>query len=224
MPTWTRGALKMSRYGWTLLLLLTTVACGGGYGDDRADYGADEAVLADYEADAATLAEVEDAADVEVDLDELDEFAREYLADVQEVSIEAGVEYCGWFGYDSDGELAATEAVPGDADSCDMGEEPDDWIVIASYHTHGSYSPDADSEVPSIDDLEGDIDGQTYGYISTPGGRLWFNDWEAELATEIDPGPIQPDPNFQPCPAFAPDTEYTLPDLEERAENDTGEC
>ena len=224
MSTWRRNAIRVGRCGLALTLMFTALACSSGPEGDLADYGTDEATLADYTADAATLAEVEDAADIEVDLNELDEFAREYLADVQEISIEAGVEYCGWFGYDGDGDLAATEALPGDADSCDMGEEPDDWIVIASYHTHGSYSPDADSEVPSIDDLAGDIDGQTYGYISTPGGRLWFNDWEAELATEIDPGPIQPDPDFQPCPAFAPDTEYTLPDLEAREESDTGEC
>ena len=204
MPAWTGDALKISRYGLALMLLLTTVACGGGYGDDLAGYGEDEAEISDYEADEAALADGEDTADVEVNLDELDEFAREYLADVQEVSIEAGVEYCGWFGYDGDGDLAATEAVPGDADSCEMGEEPDDWIVIASYHTHGSYSPDADSEVPSIDDLEGDIDGQTTatfppradGCGSTTGRRNW-----PQRLTLVPSSPI---PTFNPAPPLRP--------------------
>ncbi|MGD1907185.1 MAG: DUF4329 domain-containing protein [Leptolyngbyaceae cyanobacterium] len=160
----------------------------------------------------------------EVDLDELDDFARDHLVEVQEISIEAGVEYCGLYGYDADGELAATTAVRGEPDSCNPWNEPDEFVVIASYHTHGSYSPDADSEVPSTDDLEGDIEEGIYGYISTPGGRLWFNDWETESATVIDPGAIQPDPDFQDCPAFPAGTDYTLPELEAREDEDPGEC
>jgi hypothetical protein len=199
--------LMVRRCSLALLLIAATACQTGVLPDDD-----DRAVSDDHAPDTA------------IDLDELDDFARDHLVDVQDLSIEAGVEYCGLYGYDPSGELVATPAIPGDPDSCDPGEDPAGFVAIASYHTHGSYSPDSDSEVPSVDDLAGDIDEQLYGYISTPGGRLWFNDWESEVATVIDPGAIEPDPDFQDCPAFPADTEYTLPELEARAEADPGEC
>jgi hypothetical protein len=191
---------------WGAVLAIAACGQGDSFSDQDPDF-ADEGLVTEN-----------------VDLDELDDFARAHLAEVQTISIEAGVEYCGLYGYDANGELTATAANPGNQDSCDMGDDPDGFVVIASYHTHGSYSPDADSEVPSLDDLEGDIEAQIYGYISTPGGRLWFNDWETEAATVIDPGPIEPDPDFQDCPAFPPGTDYTVPELEARDAEDPGEC
>lgn len=190
------------------LLLMAATACQSG-------------VLLDED---QAVSDEQASATVEINLDELDDFARDHLVDVQDLSIQDGIEYCGLYGYDPSGELVATPAIPGDPDSCDPGEDPAEFVAIASYHTHGSYSPDADSEVPSVEDLAGDIDDQLYGYISTPGGRLWFNDWESEVATVIDSGAIEPDPDFQDCPAFPADTEYTLPELEARAETDPGEC
>ena len=41
--------------------------------------------------------------------------------------------------------------------------------VMASFHTHACYDPDADSEVPSVEDLAGDIDESVNGYVATLG-------------------------------------------------------
>lgn len=41
----------------------------------------------------------------------------------------------------------------------------------------------ADIEVPSLEDMIGDIEEGIDGYIETPGGRLWFNDARARRVT-----------------------------------------
>lgn len=43
--------------------------------------------------------------------------------------------------------------------------------VVASYHTHGAFSLDNDNELPSGDDMVAD---GVYGWVATPGGRLWY--------------------------------------------------
>ena len=157
--------------------------------------------------------------------DELDRFAVAHLDAIQPLSIRDKIEYCGLFGYDRYGRLAATQAVPGDADSCDPGIEPDGFEVIASYHTHGAYARDADTEVPSIDDLIGDFEEGIDGYIATPGGRVWLNLYEERVSFQLcGRGCITADPDFRTCPAFLPAEEYTIETLELREEQDTGEC
>ena len=157
--------------------------------------------------------------------DELDLFAVAHLDKVQPLSIRDKVEYCGLFGYDAAGRLAATRAVRGEPDSCDPGLEPLGFEVLASYHTHGAYSRDADSEVPSVDDLLGDFEEGIEGYIATPSGRVWLNLVEEELSIQLcGKGCVYADPEFRPCPAFLPAEEYTIETLELREENDTGEC
>ena len=49
--------------------------------------------------------------------DELDLFAAAFLDRLQAKSIAEGVEYCGLFGFDASGALAATEARRGEVDS-----------------------------------------------------------------------------------------------------------
>lgn len=36
----------------------------------------------------------------------------------------------------------------------------------------------ADTEVPSVNDLQADLQEEIYGYIATPSGRIWLNDSE----------------------------------------------
>ena len=78
------------------------------------------------------------------------------------------------------GVLGATRAIAGGEAWCELPEPGPN--VIASYHTHGSYSPVYDNEVPSSDDLRSDFDYRTDGYISTPGGRIWHVDHETRRA------------------------------------------
>ena len=107
---------------------------------------------------ALTLPNPSIAQDRDMLADELDRFAAAHFDRIQPRSITDGVEYCGLLGVDADGNLAATPARRGDADSCRPDEEPDGFEVLASYHTHGAYDRDADTEVPSLDDLVSDID------------------------------------------------------------------
>ncbi len=155
----------------------------------------------------------------------IDHFAITYLTKVQLKSLRDGVEYCGLFGYREDGTLAATPEIRGEIDHCEPALEPPGFRVIASYHTHGSFSWDADTEVPSLEDLLTDIEEEIDGYIATPGGRIWFNDHrkqEAYLLCGRDC--IIADPDFRECNAFLPKAHYTVESLTARFENDTGDC
>lgn len=156
--------------------------------------------------------------------DVLDQFAIEVLDEVQPASIRDGIEYCGVIGLDSDGDLISTPPTPGRRDSCES-DAPEGMDVVASYHTHGSYDPEADTEVPSLDDLRGDFEERIDGFIATPGGRVWVTSYEDRRAYLIcDAGCVTADPAFRECPALPPGDEHTLDSLREREARDTGEC
>ena len=118
-------------------------------------------------------------------LDEQHELAIETLDALQPISIENNLEYCGDIGLDLEDNLVATPAVAGDAVSCLAADPPEDLYVTASYHTHAAFDPEHESEVPSVDDMLGDIEEQIDGYVGTPGGRVWFIDGEAETAEAL---------------------------------------
>lgn len=119
--------------------------------------------------------------------DELDEFALSQLEKIQLRSIRDNVEYCGFIGYDSSGELTATRAKRGQMDSCEPDDPPPGFDALASYHSPGAYTPDADTEVPSVDDLLADFDEDIGGYVSTPAGRVCFNDVEIRNTAKMEP-------------------------------------
>ncbi len=157
--------------------------------------------------------------------DPVDRVAAEILNKAQSLSFRDKVEYCGLIGYGKDGTLEATQPRRGQRDGC----QPDDDLslaeVIASYHTHGSYSRDADAETPSVGDLEADFSEQIDGYVATPGGRLWVNLHEEKVSIQLcGVGCLKQDPQFRACPAFAPQESYTIRDLAEREELDDGSC
>jgi len=165
--------------------------------------------------------------------DELDTFAADHLDKVQVRSFKHGVEYCGLFGIDRTGRLVATDARRGLADSCEPPYAPASWSeVLASYHTHGVYEAPSqseddapDTEVPSLNDLEADIDEGIDGYVATPGGRLWFNDIEEEIAYQLcGLGCLTADPKFRECAGDRPREDYTLDDLAEREDTLPAEC
>lgn len=157
--------------------------------------------------------------------DELDIFAAALFDEIQVKSITENVEYCGYLGFDADGELAATDEKRGEMDSCLPDDPPPGFEVLASYHTHGAYTIDADTEVPSLDDLQGDIEEDIDGYIATPGGRIWLNLAEEQISILLcGPGCVTYDQSFRACPAYPPGEEYTLAGLVARAENDPGDC
>lgn len=156
---------------------------------------------------------------------ELDAFAAAHLDGIQPRSFAENVEFCGYYGLDRDQQIASTPPTRGDADGCLPEEAPYDWEVLASWHTHGAYTQDADIEVPSLDDLLGDIAEGIDGYIATPGGRIWLNLYEERTAVLMcGPGCIAADPRYRDCAAFMPGEEYTVQTLQDRFDNDPGYC
>lgn len=114
-------------------------------------------------------------------------FAHSVLNALQARSIAEGREYCGYLARNRAGELVATPAVRGDEASCEPDYPDDGLVVFADYHTHGAYHPDYENELPSLTDVEGNMELEIDGYISTPGGRLWFVDGSRGVSSQICP-------------------------------------
>lgn len=141
-------------------------------------------------------------------------FARDFLDELQLRSIIEDREYCGYFFRDAAGGVRATRPERGKHDTCQMGSPPRRVDVIASYHTHAAFSPVHMNEVPSLQDLQGDIDSRLNGYVATPGGRLWFSDYRAREVRQIcGLGCLVQDPDFRPGRFFKERRRYSLDDL-----------
>jgi hypothetical protein len=139
--------------------------------------------------------------------------ARAVLTQINPISIQANREYCGYLGYDARGRLVASPAARGRRDSCEA--DPGDLDIVASYHTHGAFHPDAESETPSFDDLFNDMDEGVDGYIATPGGRFWYNDSRRGVARMICGLNCLPaDPRFRAGTWGRINKTYTLDALE----------
>lgn len=144
-------------------------------------------------------------------------FAKAVLSQLQSKSIREDREYCGYIARRDDGTLIATTARRGQLDHCTPRLPREDVELVASFHTHGAYDYDADSELPSPEDLEADIFEQVDGWVSTPGGRLWFNDHETATTRQIcGIGCLPSDPAFERGVAGRIENRYTLRGLYDR--------
>lgn len=144
--------------------------------------------------------------------------AREVLMQLQPRSFAENREYCGYVGVLPDGTVSVTEVTRGRRDSCLSRADESRFVeIVASFHTHAGFDPEADSEVPSIEDIEGDMFEGVDGYVATPGGRLWYIDGQRGVATLIcGLGCMGQDPNFVPGIAGPIANRYTLDDLDAR--------
>ncbi len=115
----------------------------------------------------------------------VDNFARNFLNDLQVPSIAHRREYCGYFFIGSDGRLQGSTPRRGTFASCDMPEPRAGQGIVASYHTHGAYGRQYDNEVPSVIDLTSDFDYGIDGYVSTPGGRVWLVDFQTRTTQQL---------------------------------------
>lgn len=148
--------------------------------------------------------------------------AKQALNAVQSLSINNNREYCGFIGLNADKRYIISKPKRGRKGSCRPQDPSEDMVtILASYHSHGAYSPDYDSEVPSTDDLIGDIEEGQDGYVSTPGGRMWYIDVETQTAHLLcDLNCLLADPDFELDPETTPKPTYSLDKLSLR---ETGE-
>ena len=147
---------------------------------------------------------------------EEEEFVRRVLGLLQVKSALENREYCGYIGVGPEGDLVATEAVSGNAVWCDA-PWPEGLEVIASYHTHGAFDPNAWSEIPSGRDMETDQEEGIDGYLGTPGGRLWYIDSSEMAARQLcGIGCLPQAPGFYPIPEDNILERYTYDELVEK--------
>lgn len=174
---------------------------------------------------AATRKDPEDFV-VTVSQSEVQAFARKELAGMQARSFTEKVELCAIIFEDSEGALQSSEVRAGNEATCDLQyfDEPG-MAPLASMHTHGAFDADYDSEVPSLIDLDGDVESQMDGYVATPGGRLWRVDWQQSRAVQVcGEGCLGRDPAYRPCPGDAVAASYTRPELAARDRRPVPEC
>ena len=149
---------------------------------------------------------------------EIQRYARDTLAGLQQPSITRNQEYCGVIYEDEAGKLHTSEIYEGKRAECEF-----DWglplgnHVVASFHTHGGYDFDYDSEVPSVEDLASDVGARIDGFIATPGGRIWYNDWQEETSTQLcGEGCLAQDRRQAAAPKEDLAPTYTIADLQAR--------
>lgn len=126
-------------------------------------------------------------------------FVSGLLASLNRISFAQNTEICGYIGRDPQGNLFTTENAPGLEAECILPTPPANMTLLASYHTHGTYSPEYDSEFPTTTDMASDRAADIDGYISTPGGRLWHVDSDTMVVRELcGIGCLPMDPNYRP--------------------------
>lgn len=121
------------------------------------------------------------------------------LTDLQFASFAANAEHCGYIGRDAAGRIVSTDINRGTEASCNLPQIPPGMAVIASFHTHSTYSPEYASEWPTATDMMSDAAFGIGGYISTPGGRLWYVDSQSMTVRQLcGRGCLPQDPDYRP--------------------------
>ena len=122
------------------------------------------------------------------------------LRDLQVISFRENREYCGYIGLTAQNQLMRTEFSRGVEAGCALPQIPEGMRVLASFHTHSTYSPLYASEFPTSQDLASDAFLGVDGYIATPGGRLWYHDSDTLTVRQLcGPGCLPQDPNYDPA-------------------------
>lgn len=107
-------------------------------------------------------------------------------------------EYCGYLRRLASGKITSGQISPGTTDGCSP-QRPSSGQILSSFHTHGGFTEQHYSEVPSVLDMRGDAREGIGGWIATPGGRLWYLDGPSRTARQIcGVGCLKQDPLFRP--------------------------
>ncbi|QFT77767.1 DUF4329 domain-containing protein [Erythrobacter sp. THAF29] len=157
---------------------------------------------------------------------DVQQYAREQLNALQRRSFSEGREFCGVIVENETGELSTMSVSEGDIASCQYEYNGQAGITpVASFHTHGGASIRYDDEAPSLQDLQSDISSRMDGYLATPGGRFWRIDWQSQTANLIcGEGCLEQDPEYSPCPAHEPETQYDIKRLQKRFRDTPSRC
>ncbi|MEM9756624.1 MAG: DUF4329 domain-containing protein [Pseudomonadota bacterium] len=145
------------------------------------------------------------------------QYVQALLRNLNPLSITYNREVCGYILRNPDGRIASTKWNWGTEASCYIGPVPRGVDVLSSWHTHAAWAPNYDSEVPSTVDVESDMAARVNGWVSTPGGRLWFVDGETGFIRQVCGRDCLPsDPNFFPEEHGPVAKTYTLRELRVR--------
>ena len=113
------------------------------------------------------------------------DFAKSYNAVSIEKNIEIGASI---YTLTGDGKNFYAYSQPNfstEEDGVTIPDAPGGFEVVADIHTHSAYSPEHDNDEFSPDDIEGNVIGQTIGYVATPKGRLLKYDPESDKVTTV---------------------------------------
>lgn len=104
------------------------------------------------------------------------EFVMGLMASMNQLSVRFNREVCGFILQDAAGTYTTTKVSWGGEASCASLPLEQGMRAVSSWHTHAAWDVAYDGEVPSIQDVEGDMGFGVNGWVGTPGGRLWFVD------------------------------------------------
>lgn len=141
-------------------------------------------------------------------------FVMGLMESMNTLSIRFNREVCGYVLRHANGAYSSTKVSWGGQASCASLPVEDGFVVASSWHTHAAWDPAYDGEVPSIQDVEGDMRMGVNGWVGTPGGRLWFVDGQTGNIRQVcGRGCLPVDENFG-AEDFGPVGEsYTLDGL-----------
>ncbi|MCS6623601.1 DUF4329 domain-containing protein [Roseibacterium beibuensis] len=133
---------------------------------------------------------------------------------MNQLSIRFNREVCGFLLVDRDGNFSSTKVSWGGHASCASLPLEDGVRAISSWHTHAAWARPYDNEVPSIQDVEGDMRMGVNGWVGTPGGRLWYVDGQTGDIRQIcGPDCLPTDPGSVNEVHAAPAQAYSLDGL-----------
>ncbi|AHM02944.1 hypothetical protein roselon_00503 [Roseibacterium elongatum DSM 19469] len=142
------------------------------------------------------------------------EFMMGLMEAMNQLSVRFNREVCGFVLVDDAGNFSSTKVSWGGHASCASLPLQQGATVVSSWHTHAAWARQYDNEVPSIQDVEGDMRMGVNGWVGTPGGRLWFVHGRSGTIRQVcGPDCLPSDPASVNEVHSAPNQTYTLDGL-----------
>lgn len=148
---------------------------------------------------------------------------KKVFVEIQFLLFKCNCEYCGYIGYDFDGNLVVFEVWWGWKFSCCLRDLVEIEVIIVFYYIYGVYNNDEGFEVLSVEDMEGDEVEGIDGYVVMSGGCMWYVDIEVmEISQICGVGCLDQDFDFE-CYDVIIENSYFYDELVEWFEGD-GQC